>query len=197
MKTDFNTILKDVIQLLNDSIPKYLTYHNTAHTLYVLEKAVHIAEKEKVSKTDLKLIKLAVLYHDIGFITSHIEHEKESCKIARKQLKDYGYSKEDIEIICGIIMATKIPQKPDNLLEQIVADADLEYLATKHFEPIGELLYKELKHFNSDLSKTQWLYIQIDFLSKHVYHTLYCRRYKSFRKLKNLKRLKMKSKSNK
>lgn len=193
MKTKFNVILKDVTQLLNNKLPKHLTYHSTEHTLYVLEKAIYIAEKEKVSKTDLELIKIAALYHDIGFIQSHENHEKVGREIAKKQLKSYGYSNEDINSICGMIMATEIPQKPKTHLEAILADADLEYLATKHFEPVSELLYKELKYFNKDLTRAEWNQIQIDFISNHRYHTTYCKRYKSFRKWNNLKTLKMKS----
>ena len=192
MKTPFKVILKEVTCFLNENLPKHLTYHNTTHTLYVLDKAIHIAIKEKVNDKELQLIKIAALYHDIGFTVSHIEHELEGCKIARNQLQDYKYSKTDIEIICGMIMATKIPQNPQNHLEQILADADLEYLATSRFEPVSELLYKELKHFNEDLTRGQWIQLQIDFISNHQYHTKYCKHYKSFRKHNNLKTLESK-----
>lgn len=190
MKTSFETVLKEVTSFLNENLPKYLTYHNTVHTLYVLDRAIHIAKMEKVSGKELQLIKIAALYHDIGFTVSHIEHEMESCKIARNQLQDYQYSKTDIEIICGMIMATKIPQNPQNHLEQILADADLEYLATNRFQPVSELLYKELKHFKNDLTREQWIQLQIEFISNHQYHTKYCKHYKSFRKRHNLKTLK-------
>ena len=92
MRTSFNVILKNVTELLNEKLPKYLTYHNTAHTIYVLKKAIDIAKKEHRSLPELELIKLAALYHDIGFTKTHIEHEKVGCEIAKKQLKDFGYS---------------------------------------------------------------------------------------------------------
>lgn len=190
MKTPFKVILKEVTCFLNENLPKHLTYHNTAHTIYVLDRSIHIAKKEKINDKELQLIKIAALYHDIGFTVSHIEHEIESCKIARKQLKKYQYSNTDIEIICGMIMATKIPQNPQNHLEQILADADLEYLATSRFQSVSELLYIELKYFNNDLTRDQWVQLQIDFISKHQYHTKYCKHYKTYRKLENLVLLK-------
>lgn len=193
MKTPFHNILKEVTLLLNEKLPEYLTYHNTAHTLYVLDKAIHIAEKEGVNKKDLQLVKIAALYHDIGFIKSHTEHEEEGCKIASKQLKAYGYSKEDIDKVCGMIMATKIPQKPKTPLENIIADADLEYFGTNRFRPVSELLFKELRHYNPSLSEKEWNKIQIEFLEKHNYHTKYCNRYKDFRKQRNLGYLKDKT----
>lgn len=189
MKADFERIQRDVIQLLDEKLPAYLSYHNTRHTLYVLRKSEDIARKEGVSEANILLIKLAALYHDVGFTQVQKNHEEKSCEIARKQLKASGYSTKDIEVVCGIIMATKIPQNPQNHLEQIVADADLEYLATNRFELMGENLYKELKHFNPDLTREEWNKLQVAFISQHNYHTTYCRRYKSFRKKRNLARL--------
>ncbi|QRM89045.1 HD domain-containing protein [Lacinutrix sp. WUR7] len=186
MKPSINEIQKDVVRFLNENLPKHFTYHNIKHTLYVYEKAIHIANKEKVNSQDIALLKIAALYHDIGFTKSHLEHEKASCEIAKKQLKNYGYSKEDIHTICGMIMATKIPQSPKNLLEQILADADLEYLATSKYLKTSTSLYQELLHFNPDLSEDDWIDIQIKFIKNHRYHTSYCKRYKTFRKNKNL-----------
>lgn len=65
------------------------------------------------------------MYHDIGFIDTHLEHEEIGRAITISQLKNYGYSKAKIEAVCGMIRATKIPQNPKNHLEQIIADADL------------------------------------------------------------------------
>ena len=185
MNSDFDVILKDVTCYLNENLPEYLTYHNTEHTLYVLEKAIHIANKEKVSSQELELIKIGALYHDIGFTKTHIDHEKVSCEIARIQLKNYNYSEEEINTICGMIMATKIPQKPKNLLEKIIADADLEYLATSSFWSTSKLLFQELRYLEG-LTREQWDQIQIKFIKDHKFHTSYCKQYKEFRKLRNL-----------
>ncbi|MFD1016707.1 HD domain-containing protein [Winogradskyella rapida] len=189
MKPSLSTICNAVIRYLNENLPEYYTYHNSQHTLYVYEKAQYIAEKEKVNTTDLTLVKIAALYHDIGFTKSHIAHEKIGCAMATKQLKAYGFSEVEINTICGMIMATKIPQNPKTLLEQILADADLEYLATANYPSISQALYQELLHFNPNLSETEWHNIQIAFIKNHNYHTAYCKRYKTFRKNKNLARL--------
>lgn len=190
MKTPFPKIYSDVVKFLDDNLPDHLTYHNTDHTLYVLDKAEYIAKKENIKIGAIQLLKVAALYHDIGYTISHNEHEKESSTIAKRQLKTYGYSEDDIAVICGMIMATKIPQKPKNKLEEILADADLEYLATKMYSKTSALLFKELKYYNPKLTKEEWKHIQIDFITTHNFHTTYCRRYKSFRKKRNLALLK-------
>ncbi len=190
MKLSFSTIQNQVLKTLKDELPNYSKYHSVEHTKYVLEKAIYIASKEQVSGHDLFLLKIAALYHDIGFIKSNIEHEAIGCDIVRNELPRYGISGEDVDIICGMIMATKIPQHPKTHLEKILADADLEYLGTKHFKTVSELLYKELKHYNPNLTRSEWNSIQINFIQNHQYHTKFCRRYKSFRKEKHLEELK-------
>ncbi len=89
-----------------------------------------------------------------------------------------------------MIMATKIPQTPTNLLEEILADADLEYLGTDDFEEIGGYLYQELKEINPTLTLNKWNEIQINFIEKHHYFTEYGQKYLSRTKKKHLTELK-------
>ena len=190
MKTTFEEIYKKVTDTLARELPSYLTYHNIDHTLYVLQRAIFIAEKTNVSKQELELIKIAALFHDIGFIKTNVNHEAIGCEIARKELKSYNFSEENISAICGMIMATKIPQQPHTLLEQILADADLEYLGTNHFNLISEKLYQEMKYYNASLTRDEWNTIQVKFIRNHHYHTTYCKHYKTHRKINNMKQIK-------
>ena len=190
MRASFSTIKSHVLGILKNKLPDFLTYHSINHTLYVLDRVEYIATREKVSKEDLFLLKVATLYHDIGFIKTRVEHEQIGCGIVRKELPDLGFNEKEIDLICGMIMATRIPQQPKTLLEEILADADLEYLGTRHFEKVGELLYQELKHYNPNLTRQEWNDIQISFMQSHNYHTRFCKRYKSFRKQNNLDKLK-------
>ena len=190
MLANFNKIKTHAFSILEENLPDYLTYHSIEHTKYVLEKVVYIASKEEVSKADLFLLKVAALYHDMGFIVTHVEHESIGCDMARKELPDFGFSKDEIETICGMIVATRIPQQPKTHLEEILADADLEYLGTRHFKTVSELLYHELKHYNPKLTRAEWNGIQANFMEKHEYHTKFCKHYKRFRKQKHLEEVK-------
>lgn len=189
MVLQFETIYRDVIRILKTKLPQHLTYHSVDHTKYVLRLAEYIAHKEGMNEKDIFLIKVASLYHDIGFVIGPKDHEKVGCDFARKDLKKYNFENEDIEKICGMIIATKIPQQPKSEQEMILADADLEYLSTQNFKTISENLYSELKYFNGNLTREQWNDIQINFISNHRYHTTYCSRYKEFRKRRNLEKL--------
>lgn len=183
---DLNKIHDDIVSLLKAKLPKHLAYHSLKHTLYVLNRANYIAEKEGVSGNNLRLVKIAALCHDIGFTQTHINHEEIGCKIVRNHFKDYNLTSDEVKQICGMIMATKVPQQPKNLLEEILADADLEYLSTNKFKAIGNKLFLEQKHYNPNLTEQQWDTIQIAFLKKHKYFTKYCKHYKEHRKQRNL-----------
>jgi hypothetical protein len=74
-----------------------------------------------------------------------------------------------------MIMATQIPQSPENKLEEILADADLEYLGTEAFERTANDLFRELQSINPDLTEEKWLNTQISFIGKHHFFTGFCK----------------------
>lgn len=187
---DFKTIYDKMISRLASELPDYLTYHSVDHTKYVVKKSTYIAEKENLPSEQLYLLKIAALYHDSGFLYGPANHEEKSCELARKELKPQGFTEKQLDEICEMIAATRIPQQPTSHAAEILADADLEYLGTSKFDEIGELLYLELKHFNPEFTRDAWNDIQVSFIGKHSYHTKFCKRYKEFRKAANLKRLK-------
>ncbi len=172
-----NTSMKIfVTNLLKENLSIAHYYHNIEHTLYVAAKAIEIGKNEGCTSKELQLLETAALWHDTGFIKAYANHEKESCKIAKKHLPSFGFNKADISIVCGMIMATKIPQSPKTKLEEIIADADLEYLGTKKAQAGSNNLYKELNALNPLLTKVAWHKIEIDFVSVHHYFTDYCRK---------------------
>lgn len=176
-----HTIYREILAKL----PQHLTYHNLGHTAYVLDQAVFLAKESQVSEGDLHLLKLAALFHDTGFIDNPKNHEEKGCKIAANYLSA-EYSPDDLRKIYGMIMATKIPQSPQTHLENILADADLEYLGTDLFDQIGQTLFLELKHFNPDFTEQAWDELQLVFMQKHHYHTEYCRQNREPKKQENL-----------
>lgn len=186
-----------MINSLKENLAPFLTYHDWKHTEHVIRMAEYIAQKEKMTEDDTLLIKTAALFHDAGFINNDSDgHEEASILLAQDKLPQFGYSKNEIKIIAGMIRATSIPQEPKTILESILADADLEYLGTDSFERIGTNLFFEIKHNNPDLSITEWNEIQIKFLQNHQYHTPYCILNRNPTKQKNLELLIAQNKTN-
>lgn len=156
---------------LRKELPRNLSYHSVAHVKDVYESARRLAKAEGVSGEDLTLLLTAVLFHDSGFMIQSSEHERIGCDIVREALPQFGYSPEQIERICGMIMATRIPQSPNNLLEQIIADADLDYLGREDFRSIGNKLFSELQMYGILQGEDEWNRLQVGFLEKHHYWT--------------------------
>lgn len=168
----FDDLEEYVMNILEEKLPKNLYYHNLKHTIDVTVQVEIIGRKEGVNAEELLLLKTAALFHDSGFINTYKDHEEEGVKIAKEILPNYDYTPEQIEQVGEIIMATKLPPTPKNLLQQIICDADLDYLGRVDFIPVSGNLFKELKEYNmleDDIDK--WNQIQIKFIENHSYFT--------------------------
>jgi uncharacterized membrane-anchored protein YitT (DUF2179 family)/HD superfamily phosphodiesterase len=167
----FQQLYTVVIDKLEHGLPAYLTYHNVQHTRNVVEAATYLAEQEHLSDKDKLLVQTAALFHDTGFLQSHEEHEMLSCKMAQKLLPGYGFIQGEVDQICTMIMATKLPQSAGDMLSRILCDADLYYLGTDTYDTMASALYSEMKRFHRVKDEREWLIKQIDFLNDHKYYT--------------------------
>lgn len=188
----FNNAKKFILGKLKKELPKYLSYHSVEHIKDVYDSAKMIAKEEGVKGDDKQLLLTAALFHDSGFLSQQKEHEKLSCDIARESLPQFGYTPEQIEKICGMIMATKIPQTPHNLLEQIICDADLDYLGRDDFYTIGNKLFSELSIYGMINTEDEWNRLQIRFLENHHYFTATAIKMRKAQKDKHLELIKSK-----
>jgi uncharacterized protein len=171
MKIELSELKQIVFDKLNKELPKHLYYHSPGHVADVYEAAMRIAEMEGVSQSDKELLATAVLFHDSGFIFQSKNHEEKGIAIAHQMLPAYGYTFNEIEQISGMILATKIPQTPHNKLEEIICDADLDYLGRDDFWEIGNSLHKEILATGVEMSVKEWNELQARFLTAHHYFT--------------------------
>lgn len=177
------------LEKLRNSLPAYLTYHNLNHTQNVLNAVAEIGENERLSIEELTLVKTAALFHDMGFIQNHENHEDLSCKQAQRVLPDFGYTDTQIQQVCSMIMATRMPQTPHNLLSEILCDADLFYLGDTTYEAEASALRAEMQKLGIMQTEAEWLSRQVKFLSEHKYFTNYASVTKGAGKQKNLEKL--------
>lgn len=169
---DYRAAKQFILAKLRAELSDQLLYHGLHHTLDVLKMASELCESEGVSEHNKVLVKTAALFHDAGFVKNkHAGHEVEGCILVQEHLPNFGYKSMDIENICGMIMATKIPQSPNTLLEKILCDADLDYLGREDFFAIGQTLFKELQAYHLIGDEQAWNRIQVSFLSAHRFHT--------------------------
>lgn len=169
---DYRAAKHYILNRLRGELSDKLAYHGLHHTFDVLRVATSLSIAERVPTAKIPLVKTAALFHDAGFVKNkHTNHEAEGCEIVRTALPDFGYTPADIEEICGMIMATKIPQSPKNLLEQIICDADLDYLGRDDFYKIGATLFAELTDYQLLSDEKTWNRLQVSFLTQHQFFT--------------------------
>jgi len=180
---------KFILQKLENELPGDLTYHGLHHTLDVFNAAMKIAAEENLTATEMKLLRIAILYHDAGFIATYKNHEEKACEMAKENLPAFGYIDEEIAVICGMIMATKIPQRPHTLLEKIICDADLDYLGRNDFYKISNTLFAEMKIYVHLHDEKEWYKIQKNFLEKHQYYTEFGKKKREPQKQQYLKEI--------
>ena len=186
----FDKASRHILEILSSELPEHLTYHSIQHTLDVVRVSELLAEREGLSESELPLLLTAACYHDAGFLTLTKGHEEESCRIAGTCLPEFGYGPKDISLICGMIRATRIPQTPLNHLEQIIADADLDYLGRDDFFTISERLYSEMINLGTIGNRAEWDMLQIEFISKHKYFTETANSLREVQKQANLRKIK-------
>jgi adenylate cyclase len=185
----FTDIQEIILDKLERELPSYLFYHNVKHTVDVVTEVELIGWAEGCSDEEILILKTAGLFHDVGHTVAYDNHEYYGTIIAGEMLPKYNYSPEQIERICEIIMSTKLPPKPTNLLEEIICDSDLDYLGRSDFIPVSNTLFEELKAQNKMGSLNDWNKIQVRFISGHQYFTKTARSLREVNKQLQIERI--------
>jgi class 3 adenylate cyclase len=186
----FTDLQEVILDKLENELPPNLYYHNVKHTVDVVTQAELIGLGEGVSDEELLLLKTAALFHDSGHIISYAGHELQSTLLAREVLPYYYYTRMQVERICGLIMATMLPPAPRDRLEEIMCDADLDYLGRSDMIPVSNTLYLELHDRSMIRTINDWNRLQLRFISGHQYFTDTARNLREVNKQMQIERIK-------
>jgi predicted metal-dependent HD superfamily phosphohydrolase len=173
-----DTIVKQVLEYVEKLFQDYgkpgLSYHNINHTRSVVKHAGEISEHYQLSSTNKMIVTVAAWFHDVGhLITGMYEHEKKSVAVMKLFMSCLNVEEETIDKIAGCIMSTKLPSCPDNLLEEILCDADTYHLGTSEFL-LSDVSVKKEFDPNGNINDAEWDKQTLQFLLQHKYYTSYC-----------------------
>jgi hypothetical protein len=185
----FTDIQEIVLDKLEKELPSFLYYHNVKHTVDVVTEVELIGWAEGCTDEEILLLKMAGLFHDAGHTIEYDNHEHHGTELAMEMLPRYNYAQEQIEKICQIIMATKLPPQPTDLLQEIICDSDLDYLGRSDFIPVSNTLYKELREQKKIGSLNDWNKLQRKFLTAHAYFTKTAQTLREVNKQKQIERI--------
>lgn len=170
-----------------------LLYHGVVHTRdEVVPAAQTLAGMEGIKGEPLLLLLTAAWFHDIGHIEESANHESIGARTAAEVLPSFGYTQEHVEIVRGAILATVLPQSPTGLLEEILADADLNVLGQENFMQRNRDLRLELAFLGTEFTDEQWYSGQLQFLEGHKYFTTSARTLRDTQKQLNISMLRNK-----
>ena len=152
------------------------SYHSLGHTFDdVLPNALRLADLAGVDDEDRLLLQTAAAFHDIGYPIDPDDHEAIGAQIASETLPKLGYTGEQIGRIQQMIRATKVPQSPQTLLDQLLCDADLDVLGRPDFAQRNHDLRDEMAARDEPSTLLSWYEGQHRFISNHRYHTSFAR----------------------
>jgi uncharacterized protein len=187
---DFEAARDYALGRLERELSPALCYHSVAHTRDDVVLAVErLAAAENVIGDDLLLLRTAAYFHDIGFVERREDHEVIGARIAAEALPRFGYDTAQVVQVVGMIMATRLPQSPQTLLQQILADGDLDVLGRADFLSVNDSLRLELARAGLPASDADWYRVQLHFLRGHRYWTSSARELRDAQKQRNIEAL--------
>jgi HD superfamily phosphodiesterase len=180
-----------IVRLFEDQLDKRYTYHNLAHTLKVRSAALELADRAGFSASDREVLELSALLHDAGYLETYEGHEEAGCRLAEAWLGELAYPADKLARVCGCIMATKISNQPENLLEMTIRDADMSHLAYAEYLQEVDALRREWQVvLGKAYTDQEWYEINHRFIKSHQYYTHAARELWDERKAANQKLLK-------
>jgi len=176
-----------VTKLMADKLPDSYEYHSIDHVKYVVDSSELIGKKSGLSNDEINIVKFCAWFHDIGFIITPENNEKESVQIATEFLTSKGIDATVITQVKNCILATCIPQQPKDLISRVLCDADLRHLSDEnYFERIEKLRKEMISVSGKKMSKRKFHSMSVKFFQKHEYHTDFAKKEFQPKKDKNL-----------
>lgn len=164
------------LALLRGRLAPWVAYHDVRHTEETVEACAEIAAASGLDAGQTEIVLVAAWFHDTGYIETVEGHEARSAAVAEKFLRGHGYPPDKTRLVVGCIMATMMPQRPKNLLERVICDADMVYIGRPEFFEKNELLKDEVERREGiAIEPGPWLRRSLEFLEGQGYHTDYCR----------------------
>ena len=182
------------LQFFREHSDARIIYHDLTHTQQVTSAATQIANHYHLSDADFFIVLTAAWFHDVGYFIDMSQHEAKSAEYIANYLRGKQMDETTINAVTNCILATKLPQRPNNLLEQIVCDADLFHFGTDEFSERNKLMRKEyITVSGKEISKEDWRNKTIQLLESHHYFTDYCQLLLNGKKQENIEQLKKKA----
>ncbi len=158
---------------LESQLPKKYCYHRSEHTLMVMAAVKTMAVYMGFSKRAVRLMQVAALFHDMGYLHDHHGHEIKSAEYISQIAQELQLTSADVMAMSQMILHTHPSKRPTNLMQAILKDADLSYLGQPDAEKWSDLLRKEYVNLGKISSMEEFRDLEVSFLNQHQFNTQY------------------------
>ena len=151
----------------------FYPYHNLAHTQSVVKHVREIGAHYQLGPAEMSTLLIAAWFHDVGHLYGQMKgHEEWSVAIMEHYLSDIdpGWMAD----ISRYILATRFPNHPIDLPEQIICDADTYHLGTPLFRQTDPLVHQEME-LRKGVTLGDWSRKTLELLRRHIFFTDYCK----------------------
>ncbi len=175
------SIIKEAENYVKDLLDKELSedclFHTIEHTLDVVRNAEIIGDYSNLCEECKDVLRVAALFHDVGYIDSYEDHEIGSAAYASQFLLSKNVHESIIKQVVDSILATKMPQEPKDDISKILCDADLMNMTfDDYFEHIDLMRQEWEKTGKAKLNKQQAYKTSLEFFESHQYQSEYGRK---------------------
>jgi adenylate cyclase len=165
-----------VMDFLSENLPDSLHFHRIEYAKKVFAQSFLLCRSEEIEQEDRLLVRTAALMLFTGLTQEYHNFENRSSVLCREILPDFSYSESQIDQICNLIMATKLPFEANNRLEKILIDTRMDFIGRPDYSSQIKLLYRELKESGSKMNGQQFKKQQLELLYNFNFYTMAARR---------------------
>lgn len=158
------------------------------HTQLVFEKANEWALAMKFDNETATALKLAALFHDVGYRTNYDDHEPEGIRIFKGFANENGIELSTIDSVSDLIEYTRKDHNDlNNPLAKVMHDIDRVSMGMPNFVNEGLQLRKEWQYFKGlNADDKEWFSFQVDYLNRTEFKTEHGRLNYNNQRLKNI-----------
>src|SRR5438128_1551461 len=130
-----------VSDLLKTRLPGQYVYHTADRTMEIVRACEEIGEAAGLKPPEMQTVLLGALFLHTGLIDGDV---RKSANIAAEFLRTKRYPADAIKKVVSCIEAAVPVQNPQNVLDEVLCDAENLHLAKKKYFEKSDLLRVEL-----------------------------------------------------
>ncbi|MFI2742709.1 Pycsar system effector family protein [Zhouia sp. PK063] len=169
MKTILEKSQSEVLKIFTTNFSGAFMFHNYSRTVSKVKNALTICESLQLNEKSTEDLLIACWFAETGFSVFPDNYLEKSETILKSFLEQEQFESSRIEKICSYIFVAAGEKIPETEEEQILHDANYQFLAAKSFNEEFLLLRQEYKSLGIKKSKDSWF----DAFSSVKYYTAF------------------------